>query len=280
MRVFKIVLCALCVLAALAFAATQYYFRVYLDHTPPVISMDEPIITVSVKDGNEALLAGVTAMDDRDGDVSTNVMVNNVSQLTGANTAQVSYTVFDSSDNMGTASRTVCYSDYTAPRFTLIRPLNFGIGETVSLVGRVVAQDALEGNVTGAIRVSNLTLNNSVEGIYHVTLRVTNRMGDISSVTLPIIVRNTMPESPVLTLREYLVYVPQDSEFDPQDYFKTLILNGTEDLQGLYGSLKVISNVDTSVPGCYEVSYSYTNSSGYSADAVLAVVVEGGEVSE
>lgn len=280
MRTIKIVLCTLCVLAAAAFAATQYYFRVYLDRTPPVISMDAPIITVSVKDGEEALLAGVTATDDREGDLTANIIVNNVSRLTGVNTAQVSYVVFDSSENMATASRTVCYSDYSAPHFSLVRPLEFGVGETVSLVGRVVAHDSLEGNLSGAIRVSSMTLNSSVEGIYHVNLRVSNRLGDVSTVILPIIIRNVMPESPVLTLRKYLVYIPQDSEFDPQDYFKSLLLNGTEDLQGLYGSLKVVSNVDTSTPGCYEVSYSYTNSSGYSTDAVLAVVVEGTEVVE
>lgn len=280
MRTIKIVLCTLCALAALAFAATQYYFHVYLDQTPPVISMDAPVVTVSVRDGDEELLAGVTAMDDREGDLTSKVMVSNVSRLTGANTAQVSYVVFDSSDNMSTAARTVCYSDYSAPHFSLVRPLNFGVGETVSLVGRVVAQDVLEGNLTGAIRVSNMTLNNSVEGIYHVNLRVSNRMGDVSTVNLPIIIRNVMPESPVLTLKKYLVYIPQGSEFDPQDYFSSLLLNGTENLQGLYSSLKVINNVDTSTPGSYEVSYSYTNSSGYSTDAVLAVVVEGRGVAE
>lgn len=280
MKAVKILLCIITVLAAGAFAATQVYSRMVLDTTPPTITLDADTVTVSVKDDDALLLEGVHARDDRDGDISDRVIISSISKLTGLSSAQINYAVFDSSDNMATATRTVCYTDYKAPKFSLLKPLVYNVGDTISLVGRLVATDSVEGNVTSAIKVVNLNLNNNVEGLYHVTLRVNNRMGDSSEVTLPILIQNRQPGSPVITLTDYLVYIDKDSEFDPKDYYQSLVSNNLEKTRGAYIGMTVSSEVETSVPGTYEVTYSYTNDLGYTANAILTVIVEGeGEAS-
>lgn len=276
MRTLKLILCAATVLAALAFAGVQIYTRVVLDTVAPVISMDADSITVRVSDGPEALLAGVTAWDDRDGDLTGEVRVSHVSQLISGSTAKVNYVVFDRADHMATASRTVCYSDYTAPRFSVVSPLVFGVGEKVSLVGHVVARDSIDGNITGAMRLSAISVNNTIEGIYHVTLRVTNSVGDSSKVTLPIIIRAQSPGQAQVELNQYLVYLKTGEEFDPEPYFKTLLTG--DGGRGYYSAVSVTDRVDTSVPGIYEVSYDYTAADGEVAEAILTVVVEEGEV--
>ena len=81
---------------------------------------------------DSALLDGVCASDDRDGDLTGQVLIRSVSQFTGENTALVSYIVFDSSDNMSTASRSVVYTDYTPPRFALSEPLVFAPSSSVA----------------------------------------------------------------------------------------------------------------------------------------------------
>lgn len=276
MRKLKIILCLLTVLAAIAFVGVHLYSQLVLDSTAPVITISEDTVVVSVNDKEEALLEGVSAYDNRDGDLTNEIMVSGVSQLIGSNIAKVNYIVFDHSDNMATASRTVCYSDYESPHFSLLSPLVYNVGERISLIGRVVVKDVLDGNISGSIRLSSIALNNTVEGIYHVALRVTNSMGDSSTVTLPIIIQSKKASSSEIELEKYLIYLKTGESFDPEDYFKSLTLSGGG--RGSYATLNVDNEVDTSTAGTYEVTYSYTDSSMTVTQAILTVVVEEGEV--
>ena len=89
MRTLKTILCIATALSVLAFALAIYYTQFYKDVVPPEIRMDADVITVSADDGDEALLRGVTATDNRDGDITGAVLVDGVSQLTGPNAAEV-----------------------------------------------------------------------------------------------------------------------------------------------------------------------------------------------
>ncbi len=274
MKALKIILCVVTALSIAACAASIYYTRFYRDTVPPEFTMDSDTLNISVKDGDDVLLQGIKATDDRDGDLTSEIILGGVSQLTGTNTARVNYIVFDHSDNMTTISRKICYTDYQAPQFTVMEPLTFDVGETVALKGRVFAKDSLEGNITNLIRVSTMDLNNSVEGIYHITLRVMNRMGDSNSVTLPVIIRKQSAELPVIKLKNYLLYLSAGEEFDPEDYFEAVYSNANSHISGSYANLTVTHDVDTQTPGSYEVRYAFTNASNYSTETILTVVVE------
>lgn len=134
-RTLKTILIICLVLVTAAFAAGQVYSRVVTDTVPPVITLDSDSITVSVEDGRDALLRGVTASDAKDGDLTGQIIVSGVSKLISNNTAKVSYMVFDKARNMASATRYVVYSDYHRPRFMLITPLVYSLGETVSITG-------------------------------------------------------------------------------------------------------------------------------------------------
>ena len=68
------------------------------------------------------------------------------------------------------------------------------------------------------------------------------------------------------------------SEFHPEDYFKAFYSSPDIPIAGSYDRLTVSGDVDTQTPGTYEVSYSYTNSSGRFSEVYLTVVVEDREV--
>ena len=274
MRTLKIILCIATALSVLAFALAIYYTQFYKDVVPPEIRMDSDVITVSAADGDEALLQGVTAVDNRDGDISGTVLVDGVSQLTGPNSARVRYIVFDRAENAATASRTVVYSDYEAPRITILQPLVYNVGETIALRGRVIAHDCLEGNITERIRISSQDLSNRTAGVYHLTIWVMNKLGDFSAVNVPVIVREDNPAAPVIELNSYLVYLERGEEFDPQTYFQTYLESSEYRGRGYYNQLEVTGEVDTDTPGTYEVTYAATNSAGLTGQAILTVVVE------
>lgn len=271
MKRLKIGLGVLTALSMIAFVLATYYTQFYKDTVPPEIRMDADSVTVSVNDGDEALLRGVTAVDDRDGTLP--VLVDSVSHLTGPNTARVRYIVFDAAGNAGAASRTVVYSDYEAPRFSVLWPLIYNVGDTIALRGRVVANDCLEGNITSNIRLSAQNLDNRIQGTYHLSVWVMNRLGDVSTVSLPIIVRESNPAAPVIKLSTYLVYIDQGGEFNPRAYFQSLFDSSDSRLDRPYEHMDVSGEVDTDTPGTYEVTYSATNEAGLSSRTILTVVV-------
>ena len=274
MRTLKTILCIATALSVLAFALAIYYTQFYKDVVPPEIRMDADVITVSADDGDEALLRGVTATDNRDGDITGAVLVDGVSQLTGPNAARVRYIVFDAAENAATASRTVVYSDYEAPRVFILQPLIYNVGDTIALRGRVIARDCLEGNITDRIRISSKDLSNRAAGVYHLTIWVMNKLGDVSTVTVPVIVREDDPAVPVVELKSYLTYLTRGEEFDPKAYFQSYYDSADSRARNYFDHLEVSGEVDTDTPGTYEVTYSATNSDGLTGQAILTVVVE------
>lgn len=266
MRTLKTILIICLVLVTAAFAAGQVYSRVVTDTVPPVITLDSDSITVSVEDGRDALLCGVTASDAKDGDLTGQIIVSGVSKLISNNTAKVSYMVFDKAGNMASATRYVVYSDYHRPRFMLITPLVYSLGETVSITGRLQAQDAVDGDITSSIRVLSSDIISSTEGVYNLTLQVINSLGDTAQVTLPVTIRAEADGDSAVKLRRYLVYVGLGDNFEPRNYIESVSAGSVSDV-------RIDSNVDTQSAGCYLVTYTVT-SGGRSSSALMTVVVE------
>ena len=266
MRTLKTILIICLMLVTAAFAAGQVYSRVVTDTVPPVITLDSDSITVSVEDGRDALLRGVTASDAKDGDLTGQIIVSGVSKLISNNTAKVSYMVFDKAGNMASATRYVVYSDYHRPRFMLITPLVYSLGETVSITGRLQAQDAVDGDITSSIRVLSSDIISSTEGVYNLTLQVINSLGDTAQVTLPVTIRAEADGDSAVKLRRYLVYVGLGDNFEPRNYTESVSAGSVSDV-------RIDSNVDTQSAGCYLVTYAVT-SGGRSSSALMTVVVE------
>ena len=288
MRAVRILLFVLAAAVVLIYGAVMIRDNFFIDKTPPEIAFDSDTIAVSVSDDSSALLAGVTARDDTDGDLTGQVMVRSVSQFVSDNTALVSYIVFDSADNMATASRNVTYNDYQPPHFALSEPLSFRVGSTVLLSDRLTASDVMDGDLSDSIRLISADLNTSIEGLNSVTVQVTNSMGDAATVELPVLFNAATTQDPEITLTDYLIYLPQGSYFDPAGYLDivtdpavgttTVVNEDGEEVEvpseDLRYAVTADSNVDTQVPGSYRVVYTYVNEKERSTSVALAVVVE------
>ena len=64
MRAVRILLFVLAAAVTLLYGAVCVKDAFFTDKTPPVLSFDSETVSVSVSDGNDALLAGVTARDE------------------------------------------------------------------------------------------------------------------------------------------------------------------------------------------------------------------------
>ena len=95
-------ICALDV-ALMVVAAVLYLGQ---DRTAPVISYGPDSLTYEEGMEESLLLTGVTAQDEKDGDVTESLMVEKISETSNGNVI-ITYVAKDHSDNVGKASRTV-----------------------------------------------------------------------------------------------------------------------------------------------------------------------------
>lgn len=275
MNKLRILILALFITVSAVYAVSALS-KALADDTPPVITADSSIIEISVKDGEEALLSGIHASDKQDGDLTSSVMISGISKLVSNNTAKVSYIVFDSDQNIGVFTRSVRYTDYRRPRFSLSEPLVFAKGEDITLNGKLFADDVIDGDISSSIKIAARDLTANEEGLYSITVQVTNSLGDTSLLKLPIMIVNTLTAVPAVELEQYLIYVSVGSDFNPSDCLKAVY-----DSSGAPGDISAVAvdnKADLSSAGTYTVTYSYTDASGKSGSAVLTVVAEKEEI--
>lgn len=251
------------------------------DHTAPVIMLETDTLELSVTAGNEVLLQGVTARDNRDGDVTASIVVEGVSNITDAHTATITYAAFDSSGNVSKTTRTLHYTDYTAPRFGLSRALVFSAGTSSNVLDCVTARDVVDGDISRQVKGTLVSDTGGLiqPGVHTVDFRVTNSMGQTVHIALPVDIYAAGSYNAALELTDYLVYVPKGASFNPEAYPAALTVGMTE--YSLLGwklkdniTVTMNSSVNTAEPGVYSVAYTVTVDDRYTGYSRLHVVVE------
>lgn len=253
MRILRMLTAALLAVTAVLYIGNGLFARLSGREVGPVIECPEEVLEVSIHDGEQALLTGVTARDKQDGDLTDRVMVGGVSKLIGGNRAKVTCMVFDSDDNMASLVRQVRYTDYRRPRISLRAPLVFASEKEAKLLEQVMVSDVLDGDLSEKARVSTLWATED-EGVYSATVLVTNSMGDTAMVEVPVLIGR----SGGILLRRQVIYLQQGEAFDPK---AALASDAT--------GVQIQSEVDTAKAGCYWVRYSRGEEL-----AILTVVVE------
>ena len=125
------------------------------DHTVPIIEMDNASITVSVKGGDAAILEGVTATDEKDGDITENLFIESRTTFLEKGKFNVTIAVADKDNHVAKVSREVIYSDYRSPQFSLSGPLKFQTErenrDDLNISSGLSANDVIDGNISNRI---------------------------------------------------------------------------------------------------------------------------------
>lgn len=269
MRTIKILLVILLLVTTGLFGITTIHQRTSGVRVRPEIRCDQTTLEISVQQPEADLLVGLTATDEQDGDLTDQIMVAGISKLISQDTAKVTYLVFDSDNNVASCTRQIRYTDYHRPILEVTAPLSFTAESSSAILQNLRAADVLDGDISSAIRISTLS-DTADSNVLAVVVQVTNSLGDTSRVKLPVIIMDSDPSRPVITLREQLIYLEQGSRFDPADYLRSVTQAGhslsTEDIA-------IENPVDTTTPGTYWVYYRYA-SDGSTGLAVLTVIVQ------
>lgn len=298
------------VISTIAFTISMRLWWQGYDVEAPVITMEDTEIEVNINDGEEVLLEGISAFDTIDGDVTDLLMVENISGFSSDMSREVSILSFDRSNNVTAVTRTISYSDYAEPRFSLSSALKIAAGDDVTdFLNYLSVEDCIEGDISEWIQqyyVGDSVIDTAVAGYYPMTFSVFNSMGDSVEFQATIEVYDATKEAdkPEIELSEYMIYLENGEVFEPEDYVQKVIINEATYIRSSEGVLEdlsyepvqlddeleevevsyptfdmnqiaIINEVDTSTSGWYEVSYSLTNVYGDERVVYLVVCVEG-----
>lgn len=274
----KMCLLLLTAVCCAAFAAYLCLSRSSRDQQAPQIVLAEDELTLSVGDDPSCLLDGVTAYDAQDGDVTGSLVVESVRGVVSDRRFTVTYAAFDAAGNVAKASRTVCYADYTSPRFSLSAPLVFRAGVMPDVFSVVGAGDVFDGDLSDRVKGTLVSGERQLSeaGEYAVAFRVTNSLGDTAYLTAPVLVTGERSGTAELTLRSYLTYLKTGEPFEPESYLLSLRTGKRNiELQPVPSdaAVQIEGGVDTAVPGTYCVDYTVT-CDGSTGQTRLLVVVE------
>ncbi|EAD7213997.1 hypothetical protein CRD70_14035 [Listeria monocytogenes] len=134
------------------------------------------------------------------------------------------------------------------------------IGSSFNPKDYATANDAEDGDITSAIQIVANNVNINEEGIYQVTYHVSDSKGSTAEKTITITVLNDRPE-----------IMASDTQISLGDTFDPLASVSAKDKEdgNITSSIQVVANnVDTSVEGTYQVTYSVVDSHGKAAREV------------
>ena len=267
----RISVTVLFILTLIAFFTVFVFQKKNEDNTIPEITIENDFIEVKCDATNEDFLKGVKATDEKDGDLTDDVIVESVSRFIEPGVCEVKYAVCDSNNHVAHATRKVRYTDYEAPRFKLKNSLCFSLYENVNIPSYIGAVDSIEGNISENVVITSPDYSSSVTGIFTLELSVANKKGDTSTLSLPLIMEDRNLSAPTIKLKDYLIYVNKNQEVDFEDYIVEATDRNDRDLTD---RIEIDDNVNFKKSGTYTVHYFVTDSNGAKGHSVLNVVVE------
>ena len=164
-----------------------YYYNTTIMPTKnvPVITFSENIKNeVKVNYTDTDFLKGVTASDVEDGDLTSSIVVEQKSNIFKGNMREIIYAVCDSDNNTTKISREIEYIDYKPPVIEAVSDNpTIKSRKYAEVLSCFRATDVIDGDISNKIQIENIDTsgNNVTNGIFPVTVSVTNSCGDVTT---------------------------------------------------------------------------------------------------
>ncbi len=254
-----------------AFIVFSVIEKITTDNTLPSIVVASEELEISIKDDRSKLLEGVTAFDEKDGDITHEVIVESVSKFITPGVCTVTYAVADSDNHVSKATRVIKYKDYTSPEFYMKRALVYSVDERVDIRAAIGARDCIDGDISDKVTIMATDFIENTTGVFTVSVQVTNSMGDMIYLDVTVHVEGNETMAPEIQLEKTLIYIKKGEKPVFEDYIKEVTVNGV--LMENY-NLLISTNFDSEKKGTYNVHYYISTNEGYEGHSILTVVVE------
>lgn len=273
MRYIRLVVVLLFFIGAGIKGVAEVNEHFFTDKSYPVISSTSDTITVNCDYTDEDLLQGLSATDEKDGDITGNIMVGEISRFKEFGQSEVTYVVFDADGHSSSYTRSVIFSNYHSPRFSLTEALVYREGEGGDIMDNIRGSDLLDGDISGTLSLDSSNVNYSLSGDYTVGVSMYNSFGDEVSIDLPVHILTANDQELKIELSQYLVYASVGDSINVGDYLVDVTTNAGDSVGT--GNVSIDeSNVDTSVPGVYQAKFTASTRDGQTGYTWLIIVVE------
>ena len=271
MRLLRLAIVAVFAAALVLFGMYWYRSEIKADKTVPVITLETDELEVDPGASEADLLAGVSAYDEKDGDLTDRVIVESISKFSEPGLCKVYYAVCDNDNHVAGAYRKLRYRGYVSPRFYLKRSLCFSQMESVNVSDAIGVNDMLDGDITGNLIITSQDYEYGVAGIYSIKAEAANSKGDRIVLQLPLVVEERSVNAPDVILKDYLISVKKGERIDPADYF---VLARDSYETDVSDTLHIETDYDADTEGIYSIHYYATDSLDRRGHSILLVVVE------
>ncbi|MGN1419417.1 MAG: hypothetical protein ACI4W6_08815 [Acutalibacteraceae bacterium] len=229
--------------------------KVKTDNTAPKIEISTDNIEETCDVSDEKLLSYVTATDNKDGDLTDKVFVENISQFIEEGVSNITFCVSDNDGNVAKKTVNLTYTDYRKPVLKLHDDLVFYGNEAVSVGGCATVDDCFDS--TDYQRLSAIAETGvTSSGTIPVKFKYSNSKGFTYTWNIDALVfsNETKNRRYQINLKENLLILEKDSK--KPDY-KSYFLNAQYDDEEIEDPSITIdsSEVKLSKTGTYNVWY-------------------------
>ena len=238
-------LVAMLFLACAALLAGNVVVYIGEDRNGPEISVPQEEITYVAGTDTSALLNGVTAQDNRDGDVTDTVTIESIIPNADQTGASVVYVAKDSKNNVTKETRTILYSTDANQAAAQ------AAAEQVA-ADQAAAEQAAQGDAAGESAQTT----------------------DDGAAQNEAAIAALSAESPRIDLTQYSVELERGAELNELSYVQD-ISDDEDSRDELYQGIQISGEVDTNTPGEYTLEYHVVDSDGNNSNAAqLRVTVK------
>ena len=290
MRQLRLLLLAFFVVVAAFFTFTYVRERMNTDYNAPNIQAESETISIPVAATDEDLLAGMTAYDKRDGDVTDTLVVVSRSKFIDKGVFWVNYAAFDSNNNVALYSREATFTDYVSPHFQMKEPLRYASGGSApDYLANITAVDCVDGDITRQVKITMGSKEAASDTVTRqsVNVQVTNSCGETASLDLTVSMEEySTLNRPAPALRDYVLYVKKDGSLNLAGNVIGIWAGGnTRSFSGTSFSEEDVAiydeGLDLHTPGVYRVVYQlvqyeeyYDEPTNYGTAELIVVVEE------
>lgn len=273
MRQFRVAVCLIFAVSCLLFAFTMYHRgqeEEGISNKPVITGSDEELVlAVADKAEMDKLLKGLSAFDEEDGDLTSAIQVDNISGFIETGVVTATYSVMDADGNKAEFKRNIRFEDYISPVFTIIEEPVCMLGDELDITKHVSVEDSVDGDLSDSIEIISNKVDTEEEGLYPISMEVTNSMGDTVSYHMFIKIKEEMENQAAVKLTQYSIRLDKGADFDAVDYIDE-VLNGYGEVMS-DPELEITNEVNTDNVGLYPVVYRLAD---YFVDTSAVLMVE------
>lgn len=231
-----------------------FFVNTTQDKKAPVITIEDKNKKITYKEGDdyEKLLEGVTAKDNRDGDVTKDIFIDSISTVSDGKSAVVRYAVIDSHNNVGVKTRVVAYEGTQGAENDVSKPDK--AEEKLNQKAEENTKKQEESKETEKAKEEKKE-EQTQEEVKETTQESEENQGELK------------PDggNPAIRLKETSRTIKAGESFDVLSVVDKIV-DDQDDMSSLSRRIHADGDYNVSVPGTYTIRYYVTDSSNNSSN--------------